>query len=82
MGIVLVGGTMASATGVGKGIKVATASDLSFFGVYVDGANTSINLPSGIARHRTLAWTSEGIAAATKQMTGEGKNAGQPGMRA
>lgn len=72
--IVLVGKTMASAIGVGKEIKMARLSDVPVFGVYVDGANTSSNLPAGLARNRTIGWTWDGIAAAITQMMGEGKN--------
>lgn len=72
--IVLVGQTMASATGVSKEIKMAKDQDVPIFGVYVDGANTSSNLPSGLARNRTIAWKWDNIAAAVTQMMGEGKN--------
>ena len=75
MVIVLVGKTMASATGVGKEIKMAKGSDVPVFGVYVDGAGTTSNLPAGLARNRTIAWSWDGIAAAVTQMMGEGKNA-------
>ena len=72
--IVLVGKTMASATGVAKEIAMAKGKDVPFFGVYVDGANSSSNLPTGLARNRTISWTWDGIAAAVTQMMGEGKN--------
>ena len=39
--IVLVGKTMASASGVVKEIKMAKDQDVPLFGVYVDGANTT-----------------------------------------
>jgi hypothetical protein len=72
--IVLVGKTMASATGVSKEIAMAKARDVPVFGVYVDGAGTSSNLPTGLARTRTITWTWPGIASAITQMMGEGKN--------
>ncbi len=72
--IVLVGKTMASASGVPKEIKVAKDQDVPVFGVYVDGANSNSNLPSGLPRNRTIIWNWDSIAAAVKQMMGEGKN--------
>lgn len=70
----LVGKTMASASGVVKEIKMAKDQDVPLFGVYVDGANTTSNLPSGLARIRTIKWDWDDIAAAVDQMMGEGKN--------
>jgi hypothetical protein len=72
--IVLVGKTMASATGVAKEIAMAKEQNVPFFGVYVDGASTDSNLPAGLARNRTIHWTWDGIASAISQMMGEGKN--------
>lgn len=72
--IVLVGKTMASATGVPKEIKMAKDQSVPVFGVYVDGANSSSNLPSGLARNRTIKWDWDGIAAAVEQMMDEAKN--------
>ncbi|MGK0372908.1 MAG: CHASE2 domain-containing sensor protein [Glaciecola sp.] len=72
--IVLSGKTMASATGVSKEIAMAKDQNIPVFGVYVDGANTTSNLPSGLARNRTIAWNWDDIAAAVDQMMGEGKN--------
>ncbi|TDU05841.1 TIR-like protein DUF1863 [Streptomyces sp. 846.5] len=74
MVIVLVGRYMASATGVAKEIQFAKNANVPVFGVYVDGANTTSNLPTGLARNRVIAWTWSGIAAAIDQMMGEGKN--------
>src|SRR5882672_11239900 len=51
MVIVLVGRYMASATGVAKEIKFAKAANVPVFGVYVDGAGDSSNLPAGLARN-------------------------------
>jgi len=72
--IVLSGKTMASATGVAKEIAMAKDQNLPVFGIYVDGANSSSNLPSGLQRNRTIAWDWEKIASAIDQMMGEGKN--------
>ncbi|GCC10017.1 hypothetical protein IPdc08_00035 [archaeon] len=72
--IVLSGQTTASATGVSKEITMAKDQDIPVFGVYVDEANTSSNLPKGLARNRTISWSWDGIASAIDQMMGEGKN--------
>lgn len=72
--IVLVGKTMASATGVAKEIKMAKDQDVPVFGIYVDGANSSNNLPDGLQRNRTISWDWEKIASAVDQMMKEGKN--------
>jgi hypothetical protein len=74
MVIVLSGKTMASATGVAKEIAMAKDQDVPVFGVYVDGANTSSNLPKGLPRNRTIAWKWDKIANAIDQMMTEGKN--------
>jgi hypothetical protein len=65
---------MASATGVAKEIAMAKEQDVPVFGVYVDGANSSSNLPTGLQRNRTIAWDWGKIASAIDQMMGEGKN--------
>lgn len=72
--IVLSGQTMASATGVSKEITMAKGQDVPVFGVYVDGANTTSNLPTGLKRNRTIAWDWEKIANAIDQVMEEGKN--------
>lgn len=72
--IVLVGKTMASATGVEKEIRMAKEQSIPVFGIYVEGANTSSNLPDGLARNRTITWDWKNIASAIDQMMGEGKN--------
>ena len=72
--IVLVGKTMASATGVAKEIKMAKEQNVPVFGVYVGGANSSSNLPDGLQRNRTISWDWDDIANAVKQMMTEGKN--------
>ncbi len=72
--IVLSGQTMASATGVSKEITMAKDQDVPIFGVYVDGANSSSNLPKGLQRNRTISWNWGSIANAVDQMMGEGKN--------
>ncbi|MDI9336008.1 MAG: TIR domain-containing protein [Gammaproteobacteria bacterium] len=72
--IVLVGKTMASAIGVAKEIKMAKDQDVPVFGVYVDGSNSSSNLPDGLQHNRTIIWRWEEIASAVNQMMIEGKN--------
>ena len=72
--IVLVGKSMASATGVRKEISFAYAQDVPFFGVYVDGAGIASTLPTGLARNRTISWDWKSIASAVDQMMTEGKN--------
>ncbi len=72
--IVLVGKNMASATGVDKEIKMAKDQDVPIFGVYVGGATTTSNLPTGLQRNRTIAWDWAKIATAIDQMMKEGKN--------
>lgn len=74
--VVLVGKNTYWATGVAKEIAFAKEQSVPFFGVYVDGANSSTLLPSGLARNRVIAWTWDGIASAVDQMMGEGKNKG------
>lgn len=73
--IVLVGKSMASATGVAKEIRFAQEQNVPFFGVYVDNAGTTTPLPTGLARNRTIAWKWDDIASAVDQMMTEGKNA-------
>ena len=74
MVIVLVGKCMASATGVAKEIKMAKDQNVPVFGIYVGGADSTSNLPDGLSRNRTIKWNWDDIAAAVKQMMGEGKN--------
>jgi len=72
--LVLVGQTMASAKGVSKEINMAKEQDVPVFGVYVDGANSSSNLPSGLQRNRTIKWVWDDVADAIEQLMSEGKN--------
>jgi len=72
--IVLVGKTMASATGVAKEIAFAKEANVPVFGVYIDGAGASSNLPDGLQRNRTIAWEWDKIADAIDQVMKEGKN--------
>ncbi|KZL01092.1 MULTISPECIES: TIR domain-containing protein [unclassified Pseudovibrio] len=72
--IVLSGQTMASAYGVAKEIKMAKSKNVPVFGVYVDGANSTSNLPEGLARNRTIAWDWNKISSAIDQVMSEGKN--------
>lgn len=73
--IVLVGRYMGSASGVRKEIKFAGGCNVPYFGVYVDGADSSSTLPTGLARNRVVPWTWANVAAGIDQMMGEGKNA-------
>jgi hypothetical protein len=73
--IVLVGRSVGSAYGVATEIAMAKDKNVPAFGVYVDGADTSSTLPSGLARNRVIGWNWKNIAAAIDQMMGEGKNA-------
>ena len=72
--IVLVGNSMGSATGVEKEIEFAREQNVPFFGVYVDGADTTSTLPDGLARNRTIPWDWDKIASAIDQVMTEGKN--------
>lgn len=71
--IVLVGRYMASAGGVVKEIGFAASAGVPVFGVYVDGANSSSNLPAGLPRNRVIVWTWPAVAAAIEQMMREGR---------
>jgi MTH538 TIR-like domain (DUF1863) len=72
--IVLVEKTMSSASGVAKEIVMAKEQNIPFFGIYVDGANSTTNLPLGLPRNRTIAWSWDKIAEAIEVMLTEGKN--------
>jgi len=72
--IVLVGKNMATATGAVKEIAFARKHNVPVFGVYVDGANSTSNLPDGLQRNRTINWEWNAIASAIDQMMTEGKN--------
>lgn len=73
--IVLVGRSMGSAYGVAAEIAMAKDKKVPAFGVYVDGADATSTLPSGLPRNRVIDWNWKNIAAAIDQMMGEGKNA-------
>ncbi|MBD8207772.1 TIR domain-containing protein [Microbacterium sp. CFBP 8790] len=75
MVIVLVGRSMGSAYGVAAEIAMAKDKNVPVFGVYVDHADTTSTLPSGLARGRVIGWKWDTIARAIEQMMGEGKNA-------
>lgn len=72
--IVLVGKNMSTATGVAKEITFAHKQNVPVFGIYVNGANTTSTLPTGLTRGRVIAWDWNNIASAIKQMMDEGKN--------
>jgi len=72
--IVLVGKKTYFATGVVKEISFAKINNVPVFGVYVDGANSTTDLPEGLQRNRTISWDWEKIADAIDQCMKEGKN--------
>ena len=72
--IVLVGKKTSTATGVVKEISFAKSQNVPVFGIYVGGATTSTDLPTGLQRNRTIDWDWENIASAIDQMMTEGKN--------
>lgn len=72
--IVLVGKKTYAAKGVIKEIQFAKDQKVPIFGVYVGGANTSTDLPSGLQRNRTIDWDWGKIANAIDQVMKEGKN--------
>lgn len=74
MVIVLVGRYMASAVGVKKEIQMATRNNIPIFGVYVDSANYSSNLPVGLSRSRVVNWEWVKIADKIDEMMKQGKN--------
>lgn len=74
MVIVLCGKTMFSASGVAKEIAMAKMKNVPVFGVYVDGANTLSNLPTGLLRGRVVPWEWARIAGMIDLMMTEGKN--------
>lgn len=72
--VVLVGRHMASARGVRLEIEMAQSLNVPFFGVYVDNAGPTSNLPLGLARNRCIGWSWIEIADAIGLMMREGKN--------
>lgn len=72
--IVLVGKYMASTSGAAKEISFAKKHNIPVFGVYVGGANSTSNLPTGLQRNRTINWEWDAIASAINQVMKEGKN--------
>lgn len=72
--IVLVGKKTSSATGVVKEITFAKSQNIPIFGVYVGGASSTSDLPTGLQRNRTIDWDWGKIANAIDQVMKEGKN--------
>lgn len=72
--IVLVGKKTGTASGVVKEISYAKSHDVPVFGVYVGGANSTTDLPTGLQRNRTIDWDWGNIANAIDQVMKEGKN--------
>jgi predicted alpha/beta hydrolase len=54
--------------------QFAKAGNVAFFDVYVYDDGSSSTRPTGLARNRVINWQWAAIAAAIKQMMGEGKN--------
>lgn len=73
--IVLVGKSMGSAYGVAAEIAMAKDKNVPYFGVYVDGADTTSALPVGLPRNRVIGWNWKNIADAIDLMMTEDKNA-------
>jgi nucleoside 2-deoxyribosyltransferase len=74
LAIILVGKKTSTALGVVKEIGFASANNIPFFGIYVDGADATTTLPTGLPRNRTIQWSWPGIAGAIDQCMNEGKN--------
>ncbi|MBA3736853.1 MAG: TIR domain-containing protein [Actinobacteria bacterium] len=72
---VLVSPTAHRATGVAKEIQMAVEQDVPYYGVYVNGADSSTPLPAGLKRSRTVVWRWSNVAEAVDSMMSEGKNA-------
>ncbi|MGF7039721.1 TIR domain-containing protein [Mucilaginibacter lappiensis] len=71
--IVLVGRS-ASATGIHREIEMAQASNIPFFGVYVDGADIFTPLPPGLSRNSTINWNWQAISDKIDRCMKDGKN--------
>ena len=74
MMIVLVGTSTGDSEGIAEEIELARNRNVPYFGVYVDGADESSELPSRLPRNRTIPWDWIRIERAIKQLLGEGKN--------
>ncbi len=75
--IVLIGNSMASATGVKKEIRFANEQDVPCFGVYVGTASITSTLPTGLTKNRTIRWDWHLISSMVDRMMREGKNTAQ-----
>jgi hypothetical protein len=73
--IVLVGKHMSGAYGVVAEIAMAKDKDVPAFGVYMNGADSTSTLPTGLARSRTVAWKWADIGDMIDQCMTEGRNA-------
>ena len=72
--IVLVGKKTYSATGVKKEIQFANSNNVPIFGIYVDEANSTSSLPSGLTRNRTVKWKWDDVSNLINKCMKEGKN--------
>ena len=66
--IVLVGLHMKTAYGVVKEIEMAKRSHIPMFGVYVNGANSSVFLPKGLSRADVINWKWDSVADAIEDV--------------
>ncbi|MGG8497142.1 TIR domain-containing protein [Tenacibaculum sp. TC6] len=72
--IVLVGKYTHNATGVKKEITFSHNNNVPVFGIYIDGATKTTELPSGLQRNRTINWEWHQISEKIDLCMNEGKN--------
>ena len=72
--VVLIGDETGTSPGVKKELSLARSRNVPFFGVYISGVSSGIELPVGLARNRTINWGWEEIVSAVNQLMKEGKN--------
>jgi len=68
--VVLVGKKTSIASGVKKELEFAATHRIPVFGVYVDGADSTTPLPSGLSRSRVIDWNWEKIGGAINSLCG------------
>lgn len=74
MVIVLIGKYTESVRGVEKEIPMANNNNVPIFGIYVGGADSSSNLPDGLARSHVIAWGWDEIPTKIDEMMSQEKN--------
>lgn len=72
--VVLVGNDVATAANVLEDIQFAKGSNVPFFGIYLDGADSGSPPPAGLAKNRIVSWDATRVSAALDQMMNEGKH--------